>query len=106
MRNNAKRHDLKGYNLAIMLAGVVREQAKGDFGARNQLIYSALACAAMDGADCGIRFNEDDHEWPVVYIVLPTGQVAWTVQQFVPKADNHTKEENLERIQKFVERYL
>jgi hypothetical protein len=107
MRRNSKaRKDLKGFNLATLLAGVVREGDKGDYGARNQMIYAALACAALDGADCGVRFNQDDHEWPIVYIVLPTGQVSWTVQQFLPPASPHTIDENNAAIQKFVERYL
>lgn len=105
-RNSAARNDAYGFNLATMLAGVLRSQESGDYGARNQLVYSALACAAMDGCECGIRFNEDDHEWPIIYIVLPSGEVSWTVQQFAPKADGHTKEENSARIRKFVERFL
>jgi hypothetical protein len=83
---------------------------------RNELIKLAVKYAKSGDMLAGYRFDpKEGHYWPVVYIVLPTGQVAWHLpralierrlniegyDESVP-SDGHTTEERNKRCVEYV----
>jgi hypothetical protein len=71
-----------------------------DYENRNKLIYTALALAANHDLECGVRFDKDA-DWPIAYIELPVGQVAWNLPSFKKDFDGHTPIKRAERIKAF-----
>lgn len=70
---------------------------------RNKAVYHALALATSLGMPGGIRIDEDEPEWPVVYIELPTGQVSWHVPEHFTAWDGHDGHEKYQRMRAFLE---
>lgn len=87
-------------NLAQVLEQI--EQHGTDYDARYPLVFRAVALALAAGYAAGIRIDQADPEWPVVYIELPTGSVSWHVPQHPVPWDGHTTEEKYRRIREFV----
>jgi hypothetical protein len=46
---------------------------------RNQAAMLAAKLARELGYETGWRVNEDDPDWPILFIELPTGQVSWHI---------------------------
>src|SRR4051794_34168952 len=76
--------------LAALLVGIAALDAEERYDDRNRTIFVALSLAAMAGYACGIRFDVETPEWPVVFIELPTGQVSWHLPQHTTAWDGHT----------------
>lgn len=89
--------------LKVELCRLLRSIAESDqdYPRRAVLIYRALGVAAWMGYACGIRIDEDQPAWPVVYIELPTGQVSWHMPQHPYGWDGHTTAEKFYRIKRY-----
>lgn len=88
----------------LLAAGLVLTQAHDKakrYDKRNEQVMQCLHYARRIGLECGIRFDPDEPEWPVVYIELPTGQVSWHVPQHVKPWDKHTTQEKYDRVMRF-----
>lgn len=70
---------------------------------RYKLVFKALSLAIELGYKAGVRIDEEEPEWPVVYIELPTGQVSWHMPQHIKKWDGHTTEEKYKRVDEYNE---
>ncbi len=90
--------------LSYILRQISEADKIRDYDTRNKLNLQALVLADRLGYPTGIRFDPDEPEWPVLYIVLPhgIGQVAWHVPAGAEKYDGHTNEEKEERCKKFM----
>lgn len=73
-----------------------------DYDSRNQYIYYCLALSQMLGYKSGIKIDQDEPDWPVIFIELPTGQISWHVPQYESVWDKHTTDEKYKRIELFV----
>ena len=81
---------------------------------RNQLAMLAAKLARLIGYETGWHVDDDEPEWPVLYIELPTGQVSWHIpmaevldqtvimHNHVRPWDGHTLEEKRHRIVQFL----
>jgi hypothetical protein len=69
-----------------------------DYQFRNAAVYSAVGLALQLGWSAGIRMDEDSPQWPVAYIVLPTGQVSWHLPRFPHTYDLHSVVDKYARI--------
>lgn len=78
---------------------------------RNQAVMMAAKLAAKLGYTVGVRPDEDEPGWTLVYIELPTGQVSWHLpdaeltglwRSYESAWDGHTVEEKRERIAAFL----
>lgn len=85
--------------LAYVLTRIVEHDT--DYPYRNRLVLRALALAAENGYQAGIRIDPAEPEWPVAYIELPTGQVSWHLPQHTVPFDGHTTAEKHQRIARF-----
>ena len=74
----------------------------GDYATRYTLVADALSLALHAGFEAGVRFDDEDPEWPVVYIELPTGQVSWHLPIHSREWDRHTTEEKYSRVARFI----
>jgi hypothetical protein len=92
---------------ARLLAGVLKriEAHDIDYAEREKLCYDALFLARRIGYPAGFRVDPTDHDWPVLYIQLPTGQVSWHMPQFPQAWDGHDTAEKYARCRAFVEQY-
>lgn len=70
-----------------------------DYEIRYGLVLRALHYAHELGFKAGIRIDPNAHEWPVVYIELPTGQVSWHMPEHDVDWDKHSTNEKFQRIQ-------
>lgn len=70
---------------------------------RNRLVLLALFHSMTLGYPCGIKIDPNEPEWPCAYIELPTGQVAWHMEQYKGTYDGHETDEKVNRIQRFVD---
>jgi len=73
-----------------------------DIPVRYGLVLRALLFAHDLGMHAGIRIDENDPTWPVVYIELPTGQVSWHLPQHVDIWDGHDTDIKYQRINEWV----
>ncbi len=73
---------------------------------RYKLVYKAVSMALDNGLQAGVRMDESEPEWPVVYIELPTGQVSWHMAQHAEPWDGHDTEEKYRRIDEFIRHCL
>lgn len=69
---------------------------------RNSLIYQAVGKATLLGYDAGIRFDPNDPEWPVLFIIIPVGseklQVSWHLYNRAIPYDGESAETYRQRI--------
>lgn len=84
---------------------------------RNQAAMLAARLAWMLGYTVGWKDNEDDPDWPILFVELPTGQVSWHVPRdeaagpmgstlpfsYWGQWDGHTVEEKRRRISAYLE---
>jgi hypothetical protein len=87
-----------------VLKETLKEIEKNDFDypVRYGLVLRALLFAHDLGFPAGIRIDENDPTWSVVYIELPTGQVSWHMPQHVVDWDGHDTEVKYQRINEWV----
>lgn len=90
--------------LHILLSTIREDDEAKRYAERNKSIYHLLACAAVLGYPCGIRFDESaGPEWPVIYVTLPeVGQISFHVPCYPTEWDFHTTEEKYERIERYL----
>lgn len=81
-----------------------------NYDIRYGLVLEAIGLAQKCGYFVGLDYDEEqikenNFDWVLVYIDLPTGQVSWHMptyyKQFNKTWDKHTTEEKYERIEKF-----
>lgn len=89
-------------DLKSVLALIIGYDSMKQYDQRNRHIYHALYLAATLKYTCGIRIDEKEPAWPVVFIELPTGQISWHVPQHEYAWDNHTTQEKLDRIARYI----
>lgn len=91
--------------LAFDLGDTLRdiEDADTDYAKRYGLVLGALALAHKLGIPAGIRIDENQPEWPVVHIELPTGGVTWHMPQHPTAWDGHDTEEKYRRCRAYAE---
>lgn len=89
--------------LVNQLKSIRKHDINENYDRRNELVMQAMATAGRLDYDIGIRIDEDEKEWPVVYIKLPTGQISWHLPQYEKEWDGHTNSEKYERIDKYIE---
>ena len=77
------------------------EQHDTDYDARYELVFRAVGLALACGLPAGIRIDEAEKDWPVIYIELPTSQVAWHMPQHPTEFDGHTTEEKYQRVREY-----
>lgn len=85
------------------LALIERAEEAKRYDVRNRSVFAAVGLAAMCGYPCGVRLDQSEPEWPVVYIELPTGQVSWHLPQHERAWDGHSTEEKYRRCREFAE---
>lgn len=69
---------------------------------RNLHVIHALATALSLGLNAGIRFDNEDPDWPVIFISLPTGQVSWHVEDYALEWDGHDTVQKWNRVWEYV----
>ena len=77
-----------------------------NYDERYLLVFKAVYLALAHGINAGIRLDNNEPEWPVVYIDLPTGQVSWHMPQHTSQWDGHDTEEKYRRIDEFCRLYI
>lgn len=87
------------------LAKVLLEIEENDqnYEIREKLVYKALYLAKDLGLSAGIRVDPDSPDWPVVTIMLPTGQISWHNPKSEIEYDGHSTEEKYARIHNFMD---
>jgi hypothetical protein len=89
-------------DLPTALGMIEKYDKAGNYEKRAVFVYHALALAARLGMECGIRYDSSEGAaWPVVSIVLPTGEVAWHCKATSKAYDGHSTEEKYERIRAY-----
>ncbi|WP_433067539.1 hypothetical protein [Dactylosporangium sp. CS-033363] len=90
-------------HLHLQLAATLRAIAEHDhaYDERYPLVWRALALAAAIGMPCGVSYDPDQPECPVVMIELPTGQVGWHVPQHGTAYDGHTTGQKFARLDQY-----
>jgi hypothetical protein len=78
------------------------EENDTNYEVRYGLVLRALLFAHDLGFETGIRIDEAQPEWPVVYIELPTGQVSWHMPQHNVEWDGHDSKKKYLRIYEWV----
>jgi hypothetical protein len=82
---------------------------------RNQLVQLCAQLAGLLGMTVGIGTDEDEPDWPVVFIDLPTGQVSYhipmeelvlQIQEYPNLWDGHTNTQKRDRIRKYINNKL
>ncbi len=91
-----------------MLAELLKIIKENDvnYDTRYKLVFKAVSLALENGLQAGVRIDENEPEWPVLYIELPTGQVSWHIPQHAEPWDCHDTEEKYRRIDEFALNYL
>jgi hypothetical protein len=91
-------------NSATLLKWALKKISENDtqYHIRYSLVFEAMFWALECGLAAGIRIDQAEPEWPVVYIELPTGQVSWHMPQHPVPYDGHSTEEKYRRIQEYV----
>ena len=78
---------------------------------RNQAAQALAKLAQAQGMTVGVKKNEEDPEWPILFIDLPTGQVSWhlTADEVVVKFpeyegewDGHDLDVKRQRVESFL----
>ncbi|MEA4926828.1 MAG: hypothetical protein VB084_16165 [Syntrophomonadaceae bacterium] len=92
------------YILAEILKSIKDNDTNYD--ARYKLVFQAVCVALENGLQAGVRMDESEPEWPVLYIELPTGQVSWHMPQHIKAWDGHDTEEKYRRINEFIKQCL
>lgn len=89
------------------LAQVLKSIEENDtnYDARYKLVFRAMSLALENGMRAGVRLDENEPEWPMVYVELPTGQVSWHMPQHDKSWDGHDTEEKYRRIEEFIKQY-
>lgn len=94
-----------------------QEETSKVYRERNIAVALAARLALELGYSVAIHTSDDDPEWPVVFIDLPTGQVSWHIpydevlEYFPPLAemvvnpwDGHSTDEKHLRVMRFASR--
>lgn len=84
------------------LRGVVVGDQDDAYRARNAYVVMAVATAMGIGYPAGFRPDQDP-EWEIAYIDLPTGQVSWHIPAYAGKWDGHGTAEKYKRVRAYVE---
>lgn len=93
----------KAPELAIKLLEIQAWESRGDYTARNRMVYEAIALAMQCKFPAGVRIDEKEPEWPVGFIELPeVGQLSWHLPQYETEWDGHTTEEKQVRMLKWI----
>jgi hypothetical protein len=74
-----------------------------DYDKRYGTVIMAAYWAFQNGLKVGFRIDPAEPEWPVVYIVLPTGQISWHMPQIDEEWDGHSTEEKHRRINEYLD---
>lgn len=74
------------------------EGPERDYAMRNAAVYSAVGLALQLGWSAGFRPDEKQPDWPVAYIMLPTGQVSWHLPAFPDPYNGHTTADKYDHI--------
>lgn len=77
-----------------------------DYANRNRAVIAALHHALAYGYEAGIRVDEDDLAWPIVFIELPTGQVTWHIEQHGNGWDGHDTEQKYARVKEYLGKHV
>ncbi|WP_435358453.1 hypothetical protein [Haloarchaeobius sp. DFWS5] len=90
-----------------------RTEAEKAYTDRNLLALSMAVNRKRIGCDAGFYFDDEGSDWPVVWVVLPTGQASWHVppdymqwleasclseEEPVPGYDGHDRETKNKRL--------
>ncbi len=78
------------------------EDAGEEYAVRNAEIWRALNYATRLGYPCGVAPTQNDTEWPVAYIDLPTGQISWHMPPYDTPWDQHDGDEKRRRIHAYL----
>ena len=89
--------------LASLLRGIYAAEQVEEYPIRNQQVYQALGLAAKLGYPVGIKLDEDEPDWPVIYLELPTGQVSWHLPMYPGTWDGHDTKEKYARCRAYAE---
>lgn len=92
--------------LHTALARICIHETLKDYERRNKAVIAALFHAQAYGYAAGIRFDDDEPEYPVVFIELNTGQVSWHITQHVEAWDGHDTEEKYKRLHAYIKEYI
>lgn len=81
---------------------ITEEERQNAYLARNGYIYQAVGNATLLGYETGIRYDPNDPEWPVLFIVIPVGgerlQVSWHLYNRAIPYDGESPETYRQRI--------
>ena len=81
------------------------EEIQAKYEERNRCLWGAFGFAAAAGWSCGVRIDEKEPTWPVMYIDLPeVGQVSWHLPAYAREWDGHTVTEKYWRVKEFSSR--
>lgn len=78
------------------------ERCDQDYAPRYALVLMAVAMAVAAGLEAGFEADKAEPGWPVAYIELPTGQVAWHLPAHKTPWDGHSTAEKYERIRRYI----
>jgi hypothetical protein len=86
--------------LAVVTEAEMPEAERYD--KRNKAVMMCVGAAAVAGYKAGYRFDPETPDWPVAYIELPSGQVAWHLPQHTEPYDLHSTGSKYARIRVFI----
>lgn len=73
-----------------------------NYNKRNESILKLLYLATEIGYSAGIKIDDQEPKWPVVFVDLPTGQVSWHINEYPYAWDGHTTKEKYIRCERFL----
>lgn len=92
------------HNLWMLRAALnAAKEFDTDYKQRYGIIIMAMFYAQQLGYQVGMRVNDSELQWPVVFIELPTGQVSWHMPQHDRPFDGHSTQEKFARIDAWLE---
>lgn len=89
-------------NMRICLKEICIAETVKNYAKRNELVLELAVYAQQLGFNVGIRIDEKEPDWPVVFVELPTGQVSWHIEQYDKEWDGHDTDEKYRRVAEFL----
>ncbi len=94
------------HSMRVALGRVCLFETLKDYDRRNAALIEALHYATASGLPCGVRFDSNEPEWPVVFFELSTGQVSWHIEQHRKEWDGHSTEEKYRRLHQYLREWF